>query len=49
MYDILLTEKEKCIQLMRTAQWKAKEAEHRAKLLENNIENLRNALMTRER
>ncbi|NWY43749.1 CC146 protein, partial [Sylvia atricapilla] len=49
MYDLMQTEKEKCIQLMRTAQWKAKEAEHRVKLLENNIENLRNALMTKER
>ncbi|KAM4902084.1 coiled-coil domain-containing protein 146 [Sylvia borin] len=48
MYDLMQTEKEKCIQLMRTAQWKAKEAEHRVKLLENNIENLRNALMTKE-
>ncbi|NXW67756.1 CC146 protein, partial [Hirundo rustica] len=49
MYDLLQTEKDKCIQLMRTAQWKAREAEHRVKLLENNIENLRNAVMTRER
>ncbi|NXY29781.1 CC146 protein, partial [Pomatorhinus ruficollis] len=49
MYDVMQTEKDKCIQLMSTAQWKAKEAEHRVKLLENNIENLRNALMTRER
>ncbi|NXQ25580.1 CC146 protein, partial [Alaudala cheleensis] len=49
MYELMQTEKEKCIQLMRNAQWKAKEAEHRVKLLENNIENLRNAVMTRER
>ncbi|XP_066038919.1 coiled-coil domain-containing protein 146 [Chamaea fasciata] len=49
MHDLMQTEKEKCIRLMHTAQWKAKEAEHRVKLLENNIENLRNALMTRER
>ncbi|NWW37716.1 CC146 protein, partial [Panurus biarmicus] len=49
MYDLLQIEKDKCIQLMRTAQWKAKETEHRVKLLENNIENLRNAVMTRER
>ncbi|XP_063253002.1 coiled-coil domain-containing protein 146 isoform X4 [Prinia subflava] len=49
MYDLMQIEKEKCVQLMRTAQWKAKEAEHRLKLLENNIENLRNAVMIRER
>ncbi|XP_063253004.1 coiled-coil domain-containing protein 146 isoform X6 [Prinia subflava] len=48
MYDLMQIEKEKCVQLMRTAQWKAKEAEHRLKLLENNIENLRNAVMIRE-
>ncbi|NXH87841.1 CC146 protein, partial [Edolisoma coerulescens] len=49
MYDLLQTEKEKCIQLMHTAQWKAREAEHRVKLLENRIENLRNAVVTKER
>ncbi|NWZ38157.1 CC146 protein, partial [Brachypodius atriceps] len=49
MCDLLQIEKEKCVQLMRTAQWKAREAEHRVKLLDNNIENLRNAVMTRER
>lgn len=42
-------EKEKCMQLMRIAQWKARETEHRVKLLENNIENLKNAVITRER
>ncbi|NWR97962.1 CC146 protein, partial [Motacilla alba] len=49
MYDLMQIEKDKCIDLMRIAQWKAKEAENRVKLLENNIENLRDALMTRER
>ncbi|NXK58918.1 CC146 protein, partial [Sylvietta virens] len=49
MYDLMQAEKEKCIQLMRIARWKAREAEHRVKLLGNNIENLRNAVMTRER
>ncbi|XP_058718379.1 coiled-coil domain-containing protein 146-like [Poecile atricapillus] len=49
MCDLMQTEKDKCIQLMRIAQWKAKEAENRVKLLENNIENLRNAVITRER
>lgn len=43
------TEKDKSIDLMRIAQWKAKEGEHRVKLLENNIENLRHAVMARER
>ncbi|NXA60472.1 CC146 protein, partial [Mohoua ochrocephala] len=49
MYDLLQIEKENCIQLMRTAQWKAKEAENRVKLLENRIENLRNAVVAKER
>ncbi|NXH49967.1 CC146 protein, partial [Dicaeum eximium] len=49
MYDLMQTEKEKCIDLMRIAQWKAKETENRVKLLENNIENLRDAVLTRER
>ncbi|NWH32052.1 CC146 protein, partial [Chloropsis hardwickii] len=49
MYDLMQIEKDKCIDLMRIAQWKAKEAENRVKLLENNIENLRDAVTTRER
>ncbi|NWV55707.1 CC146 protein, partial [Daphoenositta chrysoptera] len=49
MHDLMQTEKENSIQLMRTAQWKAREAENRVKLLENRIENLRNALVTKER
>ncbi|NWT68029.1 CC146 protein, partial [Prunella himalayana] len=49
MCDLLLIEKDKCIDLMRIAQWKAKEVESRVKLLENNIENLRDAVTTRER
>ncbi|NWX25137.1 CC146 protein, partial [Notiomystis cincta] len=49
MYDLMQTEKQKCIQLMRIAQWKAREAENRVKLLENKIGNLRNALLTKER
>uniref|UniRef100_A0A8C3UHC9 Coiled-coil domain-containing protein 146 n=1 Tax=Catharus ustulatus TaxID=91951 RepID=A0A8C3UHC9_CATUS len=48
MFDFMQTEKEKCMQLMRIAQWKARETEHRVKLLENNIENLKNAVITRE-
>ncbi|NXT15485.1 CC146 protein, partial [Prunella fulvescens] len=49
MCDLLLIEKDKCIDLMRIAQWKAKEVESRVKLLENNIENLRDAVTTSER
>ncbi|NWV07451.1 CC146 protein, partial [Ptilonorhynchus violaceus] len=49
MYDLMQTEKEKCIQLMSAAQWKAREAENRVKLLENKIQNLRNAVITKER
>ncbi|XP_041261441.1 coiled-coil domain-containing protein 146 [Onychostruthus taczanowskii] len=49
MYDLILIEKDKCIDLMRIAQWKAKEVENRVKLLQNNIENLRDSVMTRER
>ncbi|KAM7057348.1 coiled-coil domain-containing protein 146 [Acridotheres tristis] len=48
MLDFMQIEKEKCMQLMRIAQWKAREAENRLKLLENNIENLKNAIITRE-
>ncbi|NXY57639.1 CC146 protein, partial [Callaeas wilsoni] len=49
MYDLMQIEKDKCIQLMHAAQWKAREAENRVKLQENKIENLRNAVRTRER
>ncbi|NXN86914.1 CC146 protein, partial [Bombycilla garrulus] len=49
MCDLMQAEKEKCIKLMRIAQWKAREAENRVKLLENNIDNLRNAVSIRER
>uniref|UniRef100_A0A8D2N302 Coiled-coil domain containing 146 n=1 Tax=Zonotrichia albicollis TaxID=44394 RepID=A0A8D2N302_ZONAL len=48
MCELMQIEKDKSIDLMRIAQWKAKEGEHRVKLLENNIENLRHAVMTRE-
>ncbi|NWR50300.1 CC146 protein, partial [Regulus satrapa] len=49
MHDLMQIEKDKCMDLMRIAQWKAREAENRVKLLENNIENLRNAVTIRER
>ncbi|NXY16265.1 CC146 protein, partial [Atrichornis clamosus] len=48
MYDLMQIEKDKCIQMMRTAQWKAREIENRVTLLENKIENLRNAVITKE-
>ncbi|NWI87962.1 CC146 protein, partial [Pitta sordida] len=49
MCDFIQIEKDKCIQLMHDAQWKAKEIENRVKLLENIIENLRNTVKTKER
>ncbi|NXR24097.1 CC146 protein, partial [Cinclus mexicanus] len=49
IFDFMQTQKEKCMQLMCIAQCKAREAENRVKLLENNIENLRNAIITRDR
>ncbi|XP_053798344.1 coiled-coil domain-containing protein 146 isoform X1 [Vidua chalybeata] len=49
MYDLMLIEKDKCIDLMRIAQWKAREVENRVKLVENNMQNLRDAVITRER
>ncbi|NWV18218.1 CC146 protein, partial [Origma solitaria] len=49
MYDLMQKEKAKSIQLMSTAQCKAREAENRVKLLENQIENLRNAVISKER
>ncbi|NXF04079.1 CC146 protein, partial [Smithornis capensis] len=49
MCDLIQSEKDKCIQLMYDAQWKAKEIKNRVKLLENIIENLRNTLNIKER
>ncbi|NWV40539.1 CC146 protein, partial [Grantiella picta] len=49
MYDLMQKEKAKSIQLMRTAQCQAKEIENRVKLLENQIENLRDAVISKER
>ncbi|NWR30633.1 CC146 protein, partial [Tachuris rubrigastra] len=49
MCDFIQSERDKCIQLMHGAQWKAREAENRIKLLENKIENLRNTVITKER
>ncbi|NWS19542.1 CC146 protein, partial [Pachyramphus minor] len=49
MCDFIQSERDKCMQLVRDAQWKAREAGNRVKFLENKIENLRNILITKER
>ncbi|XP_017666922.1 PREDICTED: coiled-coil domain-containing protein 146 isoform X3 [Lepidothrix coronata] len=49
MCDFIQIERDKCIQLVRGAQWKAREAGNRVKFLENKIENLRNTLIAKER
>ncbi|XP_039239458.1 coiled-coil domain-containing protein 146 isoform X4 [Pipra filicauda] len=49
MCDFIQIERDKCIQLVRGAQWKAREAGNRVKFLENKIENLRNGLIDKER
>ncbi|XP_039239457.1 coiled-coil domain-containing protein 146 isoform X3 [Pipra filicauda] len=48
MCDFIQIERDKCIQLVRGAQWKAREAGNRVKFLENKIENLRNGLIDKE-
>ncbi|KAJ7396000.1 Coiled-coil domain-containing protein 146 [Pitangus sulphuratus] len=48
MCDFIQSERDKCIQLVRGAQWKAREAGNRVKFLENKIENLRNTVLTKE-
>ncbi|XP_071406180.1 coiled-coil domain-containing protein 146 [Pithys albifrons albifrons] len=47
--DLIQSEIRKCMELMHTAQWKAREVENRVKLIENKIENLRNTVLTQER
>ncbi|XP_027752318.1 coiled-coil domain-containing protein 146 isoform X2 [Empidonax traillii] len=49
MCDFIQSERDKCIQLVRGAQWKAREAGNRVKFLENKIENLRNTVLAKER
>lgn len=49
MYDAIQNEKDKCINLVHAAQQKASEIKNRVKLLGNEIENLRNAVITKER
>ncbi|XP_064512474.1 coiled-coil domain-containing protein 146 isoform X7 [Pseudopipra pipra] len=49
MCDFIQIERDKCIQLVHGAQWKAREAGNRVKFLENKIENLRNSLIDKDR
>ncbi|XP_010138084.1 PREDICTED: coiled-coil domain-containing protein 146, partial [Buceros rhinoceros silvestris] len=49
MYDVIQNEKDKCVNLVHAAQQKASEIKNRVKLLGNEIENLRNAVITKER
>ncbi|KFZ56663.1 Coiled-coil domain-containing protein 146 [Antrostomus carolinensis] len=49
IYDVILTEKNKCINLVHAAQQKANEIKNRVKLLGNEVENLRNTVITKER
>ncbi|XP_064512472.1 coiled-coil domain-containing protein 146 isoform X5 [Pseudopipra pipra] len=48
MCDFIQIERDKCIQLVHGAQWKAREAGNRVKFLENKIENLRNSLIDKD-
>ncbi|NWU77499.1 CC146 protein, partial [Onychorhynchus coronatus] len=47
--DFIQSERDKCIQLMRGAQWKAREAGNQIKFLENKTENLRNTVISKDR
>ncbi|KFP63816.1 Coiled-coil domain-containing protein 146 [Cariama cristata] len=49
MYDVILNEKNKCINLVHAAHQKASEIRNRVKLLGKEIENLRNIVITKER
>ncbi|KFZ67849.1 Coiled-coil domain-containing protein 146, partial [Podiceps cristatus] len=49
MYDVIQNERNKCINLVHAAQQKASEIKKRVKLLGNEIENLRNTVITKER
>ncbi|KFV42878.1 Coiled-coil domain-containing protein 146 [Tyto alba] len=49
MYDVIQNERNKCINLVHAAQQKASEIKNRVKLLGNEIENLRNTAITKER
>ncbi|KAK4830278.1 hypothetical protein QYF61_009481 [Mycteria americana] len=49
MCDVTQNERNKCINLVHAAQQKASEIKNRVKLLGNEIENLRNTVITKER
>uniref|UniRef100_A0A8B9N8U1 Coiled-coil domain containing 146 n=1 Tax=Accipiter nisus TaxID=211598 RepID=A0A8B9N8U1_9AVES len=49
MYEVIQNERNKCINLVHAAQQKASEIKKRVKLLGNEIENLRNTVITKER
>lgn len=49
MYEVIKNERNKCINLVHAAQQKASEIKNRVKLLGNEIENLRNTVLTNER
>ncbi|KAM6420707.1 coiled-coil domain-containing protein 146 isoform 3-T4 [Pluvialis apricaria] len=49
MYDVIQNERNKCINLVHAAQQKTSEMKKRVKLLGNEIENLRNTVIIKER
>ncbi|XP_075285578.1 coiled-coil domain-containing protein 146 [Opisthocomus hoazin] len=49
IYDVIQNERNKCINLVHAAQQKASEIKNRVKLLGNEIENLRNTVIAKER
>ncbi|XP_035178440.1 coiled-coil domain-containing protein 146 isoform X2 [Oxyura jamaicensis] len=49
IYDVIQNERNKCINLVHTAQQKATEIRNRVKLIGNEIETLRNTVITKER
>ncbi|XP_063179583.1 coiled-coil domain-containing protein 146 [Chroicocephalus ridibundus] len=49
MYDVIQNERNKCINLVHAAQQKASEIKNRVKLLGNEIENLRNTIIIKDR
>ncbi|XP_074423971.1 coiled-coil domain-containing protein 146 [Larus michahellis] len=49
MYDVIQNERNKCINLVHAAQQKASEIKTRVKLLGNEIENLRNTIIIKDR
>ncbi|XP_054673471.1 coiled-coil domain-containing protein 146 isoform X2 [Grus americana] len=49
MYDVIQNERNKCMNLVHAAQQKASEMKNRIKSLGNEIENLRNTVITKER